>query len=208
MDFLPDLETLTEWLTQYGSLFLFVSFTLGILILPVPEETMMLVAGALIKKGKLSLLGAALGASLGSLCGITISYIIGKTCGVYIIHKYGKWVGLSSKRFAKAHKWFEKYGKWSLVIGYFIPGVRHFTGLTAGATELRYRDFALYAYSGALMWVGLFLSSGYFFGHLGFRIFEEIEFTFDNVIIALSVLALIFITYIVISKKIKKRSKR
>jgi len=205
MDFLPDLAKLTIWLTEYGGLFIFVAFTLGILILPVPEETMMLVAGALIKKGKLEFFPIFIGAVLGSCCGITLSYLIGKSAGLFMIHKYGKWIGFTQKRLNKAHNWFEKYGKWSLPIGYFVPGIRHFTGITAGATKLPLKRFMLFAYSGALLWVTLFLFIGFSLERIRFKFFENIEFTFDNIIIFLLLLvALIFMGFVAY-KKSKKR---
>ena len=54
-------------------------------------------------------------------------------------------------------------GKWALIIGYFIPGVRHLTGYVAGGLRLPWRYFALFAYSGALLWVSLFIGAGYVF---------------------------------------------
>ena len=55
-------------------------------------------------------------------------------------------------------------GHWALTFGYFIPGVRHFTAYAAGMSELEAPQFALFAYSGAVLWVGTFLSLGYFLG--------------------------------------------
>jgi membrane protein DedA with SNARE-associated domain len=56
------------------------------------------------------------------------------------------------------------------VIGYFIPGVRHFTGFSSGMATLPFHHFALFAYSGALLWVTSFLTIGYFFGHKCFEL--------------------------------------
>ena len=206
MDFLPDLETITQWLVSYGSLFLFISFSLGILILPVPEETLMLVAGTMIKADKLSLPGTFLGALLGSMTGITLSYVIGRSFGLFLIHKFGRYVGFTEKRLQKAHGWFEKYGKWTLMVGYFIPGIRHFTGLTAGATKLHFKKFMLFAYTGAFIWVCLFLSIGYFLGHIAVRVFEEVEFTSDNLILVGGVITMLLVS-VVIYKKRKKRGR-
>jgi membrane protein DedA with SNARE-associated domain len=61
-------------------------------------------------------------------------------------------------------RWFDRAGAWSLSIGYFIVGVRHFTALVAGMGRMRYSTFALFAYSGAAVWVAAFLALGYAFG--------------------------------------------
>lgn len=188
MDFLPDLNTLSEWIVQYGSIALFILLALGIIALPVPEETLMMVTGLLINRGELSFGETVIAALLGSMTGITVSYLIGRSVGTYMLIHYGKWIGITEIRMQKAHNWFEHYGKWTLLIGYFIPGVRHFTGLIAGATSLDFRQFALFAYTGALLWVSLFLSIGYFFGHIAFSIYEKIEFTADHVIVGVIIL--------------------
>ncbi len=43
MDFLPGIDTFSIWLMQYGSIILFVLLTVGIIALPVPEETLMVI---------------------------------------------------------------------------------------------------------------------------------------------------------------------
>ena len=60
--------------------------------------------------------------------------------------------------------WFDKYGYSLLFIGFFIPGVRHFTGYFVGIINLSFRRFAIIIYSGALFWVSFFLIGGYWLG--------------------------------------------
>ncbi len=183
MELLPDHETLILWLTQYGSLVIFFFLALGIIALPVPEESLLVLAGVLVSNHQLQLIPTLLAGYGGSLCGITGSYLIGRLAGNYLIQRYGKWIGLTETRIKQAHYWFERFGKWTLVIGYFIPGIRHFTGFTAGLTTLNFSSFALYAYSGAFLWVTTFLSIGYFFGpywlSLWLTLFENIEINLD-----------------------------
>jgi membrane protein DedA with SNARE-associated domain len=64
----------------------------------------------------------------------------------------------------RVHNWFDRYGRWTLFFGYFFAGVRHFTALVAGASKMEIPQFAIYAYSGALVWVVSFLAIGYFVG--------------------------------------------
>jgi len=163
MDILPDF--INMWLLNYGSFALFFLLALGIIALPVPEETLLVVSGFLICQGVFSWAPTFIAAYLGSVTGITVSYIIGRTGGLYVINKYGKYIQLTHSKMNRVHNWFEHYGKWVLFFGYFIPGVRHFTGVFAGISSFEYHHFALYAYTGALFWVTLFLSIGYFFGN-------------------------------------------
>lgn len=171
----PELNYLSAWLLSYGSFALFGLLALGIVALPVPEETLMVLAGILMKSGHLHEGETLVAAYAGSMCGITASYLVGRTAGYYAVHRYGRWVGIQEKHLIYAHNWFEHYGTWALFFGYFVPGVRHFTGFLAGTTELDYREFALFAYFGALVWVSVFLSVGYFFGNYGLSLFSSIE---------------------------------
>lgn len=157
------LEPFVPWLMHYGSIAIFVLFALGIIALPVPEASLMVFAGFLMAKGTLAVFPTLIGAIGGALCGITGSYLIGKTAGNFLLQKYGRWIGITQHKLQRAHNWFERIGKWALLIGYFIPGVRHLTGYFAGSVRLDYKDFALFAYTGGIMWATLFLSIGYFF---------------------------------------------
>lgn len=203
MDSLADNNTLQIWLTQYGSFALFFLLTVGILALPVPEETLMVIAGVLMHHGKLEIPHTIIAAFMGSLCGITASYILGRTAGHFFINRYGRWIGIGQVQIDKAHAWFERFGKWTLFIGYFIPGIRHFTGFSAGMTSLSYREFALFAYSGALIWVATFLSMGYFFGSYWFSIFENIEINIDDILTVLIIVGVVYLVYLVRKRKFK-----
>jgi membrane protein DedA with SNARE-associated domain len=155
-------EHLLVWINQYGSITLFVLLALGIIILPIPDETLMVAAGFLIGNGDLKPIPTIMAAVLGSWCGITVSYYIGAYLGPYIIStRLGEVLGLRGQKFVKTQAWFARVGKWSLVVGYFIPGFRHFVGYIAGSLALPYRQFSLFAYSGGALWASLFLTIGY-----------------------------------------------
>ncbi len=158
------METVLGWVTHYGSVSLFFLMMLGIVGLPVPDETLLVFSGYLIFKGKLNPVFTFAMALLGSATGITLSYLLGRIYGLKLIHKYGRYVHLTEERFAKIHEWFERIGRWSLFLGYFVAGVRHFTAMVAGASDLEYPIFAGFAYCGAFTWVLTFLSLGYFLG--------------------------------------------
>ena len=124
----------------------------------------------------------------GSVCGITISYILGRTFGLSLIHKYGKYLRITEAHVEKAHAWFRRAGHWSLTVGYFIPGVRHFTAYAAGMSDLEYPTFSLFAYAGAAIWAGSFITLGYFLGERWQAVQAHLHHV--AVIIALAVLLL------------------
>jgi membrane protein DedA with SNARE-associated domain len=162
MDYCASQELISMWLMHYGCFALFGLLAVGIIALPVPDETLMIAAGGLLSHGNLNLHSTLVAAYAGSMCGITVSYFIGRTAGTYFLTKVGPWFGLTHTKMKKVHSWFEHFGKWTLLIGYFVPGIRHLTGVSAGIANLEYDHFALFAYLGAFLWVSTFLATGYF----------------------------------------------
>ncbi len=158
------MDSILHWVSAYGYFAIFGLLVLGIAGLPVPDETLLVFSGYLVSRGSLNPVGALAAAFCGSACGITVSFTIGRTLGIGVVHRYGRWLHLTEERVNRVHEWFEHLGHWALVVGYFIPGVRHLTAIVAGTSGLEYRRFAVFAYSGALLWVCTFLSLGYFFG--------------------------------------------
>lgn len=203
MDFLDQYESLAFWLQNYGSLALFILLALGIVALPIPEETLLVFTGLLLSKGKLHFSTTIFSAFLGSMTGITTSYMIGRTLGKYALLHYFGWAGITEAKLHQAHDWFEKYGKWLLFFGYFIPGVRHFTGVVAGVTLLEYPVFALFAYLGAALWVVTFLSIGYFFADYWSVLFNYVETRIEQLVVLalLSGLLWLMIRFLFRSKK-------
>jgi membrane protein DedA with SNARE-associated domain len=195
---------LSIWLIHYGSFALFILLGMGIFGLPVPEETLMVLAGILMKTGDLGIAPAILAAYLGTLCGMTISYLLGRTAGYALINKYGKWLHIKSQPLNQRSRWFKQFSKWTLLIGYLIPGLRHCTGIFAGSAAMHFKEFALFAYTGAILWVFLYLSIGYFWGYW----FSTYAIFFQNFELAMDLLTLalilIFIAYVTYQMKIKK----
>ena len=158
------MEAVFAWVSHYGYAGLFSLLVLGIVGVPVPDETLLVFCGYLISKGRLHPLWTFLAGFGGSACGISLSFVIGRTAGYHAVLRWGRYVHITPYRLERVHRWFEKIGDWLLFVGYFIPGVRHFTALIAGTSKLEYRIFALFAYAGAAAWVASFLSLGYFVG--------------------------------------------
>jgi membrane protein DedA with SNARE-associated domain len=158
------MHELPDFLTHYGYIGLFGFLVLGIVGLPVPDETILVVAGYLISRGRLNPWLTFLAAFAGSICGITASYVIGRTLGFRVVTRYGKWLHVTEERVHRVNHWFHRLGHWLLAGGYFIPGVRHFTALVAGMSDLEFPGFALFAYPGGAIWVASFLCLGYYVG--------------------------------------------
>jgi membrane protein DedA with SNARE-associated domain len=152
------------WISQYGYVAIFGLLILGIVGLPVPDETLLTFTGYLVFRGRMRLPLVYVSAVAGSLCGITISYILGRTFGLKLIHRYGRYLRITEDHVQKAHAWFARVGHWGLTFGYFVPGVRHLTAYAAGMSDVEPHQFALFAYPGGCLWVATFVALGYFLG--------------------------------------------
>src|ERR1035438_4573800 len=183
------------WIAQYGYLAIFSLLVLGIVGLPVPDETLLTFTGYLVFRGHLSPGPAFLSGFAGSACGITLSYTLGRTFGLALVHRYGRYVRITPEHVAKAHAFFRRAGHWSLTIGYFIPGVRHFTAYAAGMSDLEYPTFALFAYAGAAIWAATFIGLGYLLGDRWQAVEANIHHYLVGFAIAMLVLAAAYLAW-------------
>ena len=145
---------------KYKYFGLYISLALGILGLPVPDETLLTFAGFMVSKGQLHFPLTLFITLLGSLSGMSLSYIIGRYLGLPFLVKYGKYFHLTPEKLSKGQEWFQRYKGMSLVFGYFIPGFRHLNAYAAGMSKLTYPTFQLYAALGSVSWILTFLSLG------------------------------------------------
>jgi membrane protein DedA with SNARE-associated domain len=177
---------------------------LGIVGLPVPDEFLLASCGFLVYQGHLRLVPTVASALAGSASGITCSYIIGRTVGWKFLHsRLGRFLHINDQQIARVHDWFNRIGHWALMIGYFVPGVRHFTAIVAGTSKLEYRAFAMYAYSGAVMWVSTFIFIGYHFGKNFETILALVE---HHLKLASLVLGAVIVAYLLFRYLRRKRS--
>ena len=170
-------EIAIQWITHHGYAGIFSLLVFGIVGLPVPDEWLLSFSGYLIFKHTLLFLPTFAAAFLGSACGITVSYTLGRVFDTYVLVKYGRFFHMTPKRLERVHSWFARRGRWTLLIGYFIPGVRHLTGYVAGVSELSFANFALFAYTGAFFWAAVFITIGYVLGEQWNRVLQSLHET-------------------------------
>ncbi len=178
------------FLAHYGYFAIFGLLMLGIVGPLIPDETILVLAGAAVHSGQMQMIPAIIAGFLGSVCGITVSYLLGRTGAVLLLERFGPFKRHLGKHMPKVEQWFEKYGKWSLFFGYFIAGLRHFTAVTAGMSKLPAYELAMFAYPGALLWVITFVSIGYFIGQQWETIAPLVSRDILYVVAALAVIGL------------------
>src|SRR5437879_6320264 len=152
-------QSLALWVGQYGYPAIFFLLIGGIVGFPVPDQLLLVISGYLVLTKALSPAPTLLAAVLGSICGITLSYWVGRCSGSWLAK-----TRFAGDRLENARNWFQRFGGWTLVFGYFVPGIRNLIGFTSGMMRLKPRFFAPYAYSGAVISSLTCVGLGYFFG--------------------------------------------
>lgn len=152
-------QSMALWIGHYGYPAIFLLLVGGIVGLPVPDQLLLVVSGYLVLTKALSIAPTLAAAILGSIAGITLSYALGRGSGSYMSKRR-----FAASRLENARSWFERFGGWTLIVGYFIPGIRNLIGFTSGMMRLRIRYFAPYAYTGAIVSSVICVGAGYFLG--------------------------------------------
>ena len=158
------MEMLFKLLTEHVYVILFISLILEFAALPLPGETMMVVAGVMAYNGHGSYVGMIIASALGTVIGMQFSYEIGRRLGTKAIDKYGVYIGLTPYRMTKAAEFFNKFGNIVIVIAYFLPGVRHILGYFSGISRIDAKKFHIYSTIGGVFWVVVFITLGYVLG--------------------------------------------
>jgi membrane protein DedA with SNARE-associated domain len=195
---------ISYYVARYGYRAIFSLLVLGIVGLPVPDEWLLTFAGYSVYNGTLSGIPTYVCAALGSMCGITISYVLGRSIGSLILHHL-KFFHIKPEQIARVHSWFDRFGTWTLLLGYFIPGVRHLTAVIAGTSGLRPASFAVFAYSGALIWSATFIGLGYFFGEQWEQVLVQVHHHLKISIVLFLIFAAIVLIWTYRKNKKNKR---
>ncbi|WP_400162495.1 DedA family protein [Brevibacillus sp. TJ4] len=178
-------EYVNLFVAKYGYAGIFFSLTLGVIGLPIPDEVLMTYAGYAAARGILSMPLAFASAFCGAALGSTISYGVGRIWGLPLLAWLGPYVGITAARLAKTQGLFGRYGSLLLVVGYFLPGIRHLSAYIGGMSGLNVRRFVLFSFTGAFCWSMTYLQVGLALGkdwlrfvvyarHYGFWLFVMI----------------------------------
>jgi membrane protein DedA with SNARE-associated domain len=152
-------------MNQYGYWSVFFGVMLENAGLPIPGETILLVAGFLCSTHQLNILLVMLIASTGAVIGDNIGFAIGHHYGRGILLRFGWLVFLTPARLASMTNYFANHGNKTILIARFITGLRVFAAILAGASRMPWRIFVVYNIGGAVLWSVVITSLGFLFGH-------------------------------------------
>jgi membrane-associated protein len=102
--------------------------------------------------------------AIGAVLGNTLNYQIGKWLGNKVYDGSIRWIDKTA--LDKTHAFYAKHGGKTVMIARFVPIVRSFAPLVAGASGMDYRKFQIYNVLGALIWVLTLVYGGYLFGNV------------------------------------------
>jgi membrane protein DedA with SNARE-associated domain len=132
----------------------------GIIGLPIPDEVLLTYVGYKVFQGTIVYIPSLLSSFVGAAGGISLSYFIGYKFGLPLIKKFGPKIHITEEKINRTQKLFLKVGPVLILVGYFIPGVRHLTAYVAALNRFPLRKFAAYAYTGAFLWTLTFITLG------------------------------------------------
>jgi membrane-associated protein len=170
----------------YPALAAIIFLETGALVFFLPGDSLLVVAGLYAAKGDLDIWLLNLLLIPMAIIGDATSYAIGKRLGPKLFSR-PKSRFFNPKHIHRAHAFYEKHGGKAIIIARFVPIVRTFVPVVAGAAQMGYRKFATYNIVGAAAWIISMTLTGYFLGNVIPGIDKHIE----KVIIAVVFLSLV-----------------
>ncbi len=127
-----------------------------------PGDTLLFAAGIFAATGKLSIVAAIITIAIAAILGDNIGYLIGKHLGPRLFKKDS--IVFRKEYIARAEKFYEKYGTKTMLVAHFVPVIRTFAPVTAGAGHMNHKQFIIFDAIGDIAWALVVTLAGYFIG--------------------------------------------
>lgn len=128
-----------------------------------PGDSLLFTAGILASQSILNIWVLILGCIIASILGDSVGYFTGKKYGRGLFKKEDSFL-FKKKYLHEAEIFYEKHGKFTIIMARFIPIIRTFAPIVAGIGNMHYKTFISYNIFGGIFWVSLMLALGYFLG--------------------------------------------
>jgi len=128
-----------------------------------PGDSLLVTAGLFAAKGDLNIVWLNLALMAAAIVGDATGYWIGRRAGQALYNRPNSFF-FRKQHLVKTHEFYERHGGKTIVIARFVPIIRTFAPVVAGAAEMTYRQFALYNIVGGIGWVASMTLTGYFLG--------------------------------------------
>lgn len=171
MDFILHIDKhIAEFVATYGTgtyaiIFLIIFCETGLIVAPfLPGDSLLFAAGSLAALGSLDPHLLFVLITVAAIIGDFVNYSIGKFSGEKILASNSRFI--KKENIEKTNKFYEKHGGKTIILARFIPIVRTFAPFVAGTAKMNYRNFLIYNVVGAILWAGIFVYAGFFFGNI------------------------------------------
>nr|WP_223242614.1 DedA family protein [Streptomyces sp. CBMA123] len=158
------LSGLAPLLDHYGYLAVALLVLLDNCGIPVPGQTILVLASVYAGTGHLDLAAVLLIAVAAATVGNSLGYLIGHTGGRAFVHRWGRYVLLTPARMERADGFFARHGGKVVAVARFVDGLRQYNGIIAGTTEMPWRRFSVFNLLGAVLWTAVWGTFGYVAG--------------------------------------------
>ena len=168
-----------EWLLErFGQQMFWISVFIvfaecGLLFPILPGDTLLFFLGIFISRAGAGEPGISMNIgvacvilSAAAFAGNVVGYEIGRKVGTPLFHRNGRW--LNDVNLEKTHRFFDTYGNRALVLGRFVPIIRTYITVVAGAVAMERRRFFAWSFVGAVLWATGLTLLGYFLGNVSF----------------------------------------
>ena len=125
----------------------------GVIGVPGTELTM-LFAGFNVYDHQLTLFGIILAGVIGDVLGACVAYAIGRFASQELIERHGAKFHAKPSDLDRAHRWFERYGTWVIMVSRWLPVVRAAFPYAAGVSRMAFGRMVLMATIGSIVWIG------------------------------------------------------
>jgi membrane protein DedA with SNARE-associated domain len=158
-------DLLREYLARYGYGAVAAALLLENAGLPVPGETILLLASFVaFSEHRLHLPSIILVGICAATLGDNLGFAIGFYGGRPLLERYRTTFRIQTASIVQAEGLFERYGAATIFVARFITGMRVIAGPLAGVLRMSWRKFAVFNFLGAALWVTVISGAGYFFG--------------------------------------------
>lgn len=169
------LNSLAPLLTHHGLWAIVLLVFLEDFGVPVPGETVLIAGAVFAGAGRLNIVAVGVAGFLAAVAGDNVGYAIGRFGGRAVVDRWGKYVFLTPERVDKAENFFNRHGGKIIVVARFVEGLRQANGLIAGMIGMHWLKFIAFNALGAALWVGTWVSVGYFAGQHITAIYDAIS---------------------------------
>lgn len=203
MSIIADLSQIVlDFINSAGYIGIFLAMFMEGIITPIPSEMIVPFGGYLAYQGKMEIWAVVLVATLGSTAGSTVSYFLAQKLGRPVLLKFGRYIGIDDETVSRSERFFAKRGKFSVLFGHMVPGIRSIISYPAGICKMDLKVFLVFTFIGGLVWNSVLATVGFFLGDQWMNFWHSLE-GWDLVIIITTVA--IAAAYLFWSKRQRRR---